>query len=109
LSLLHCSYTACYIAAKRGKLDALKYLASKGANVNNKTIEGSVPLIAAVSMGNFEIVEYLLSDEQQFCDVNITTSKGLFPLYAAIDNNNEDMVKLLIERGANVEQKNSHG
>lgn len=49
------------VAARMGKLDAVKFLVDKGTNVNPKTKGGSTPLMEAAMWGNLDVVKYLIS------------------------------------------------
>mmetsp|Transcript_4122 Transcript_4122/g.4534 ORF Transcript_4122/g.4534 Transcript_4122/m.4534 type:complete len:134 (-) Transcript_4122:53-454(-) len=48
-------------AADYGQVEIVKYLISKGANVNSKDKFGITPLLAATYEGHFEVVKYLVS------------------------------------------------
>ena len=51
-----------------------------------KTINGSTPLMMAISSNNFEIIELLVSEG---CDINVQNNDGNTSLHIAIYINNE--------------------
>ena len=94
-------------------LESIKFLIDKGVNINDKDIKGSTILHLAASGGSKELVEFLLSKEM---DINARDSKGNTPLQLAIlnyvmtyDINFLESVKFLINKGANINNKNING
>lgn len=53
--------TALLHAARRGKLDCVRFLIDNGADVNIANDSGYTPLICAVIIGEYEIVKMLLN------------------------------------------------
>ena len=64
-------------AAASGDIELVKFLISKGADVNAKGIGDISPLHLAAISGHIEIVEYLIS---KGADINAKTHYGLTPL-----------------------------
>ena len=60
-----CGYTAIHYHAKEGNFDIVKYLLSKGANVNKKNIYGDDIYKDALACGQSEIYEYLIKNKSQ--------------------------------------------
>ena len=54
-------YTPLHISAIKGNLEIIKYLISKGVNVNCRSKNGFTPLHIAVINGHLDIVKYLVS------------------------------------------------
>jgi cyclase len=88
-------------AVKTGDLAKVKALVEKEPGiVNAKNPGGQTILFAAVSMGQLEISEYLIS---KGAEVNERSTFGLMPLHVAcIRNVPLGIVRLLVEKGADV-------
>ncbi len=94
--------TACMIAAGQGFLDYLRVFKEKGANLNDRDAFGWTTLMYAASP---EIAAYLVSASAVLGEVNAPDENGRYPLCFAIEKNNLDLVRLLLDAGANVNQK----
>ena len=96
-----------YKPMKDSKLDIIKYLVSKGANVNYRhKKEGWTPLELACKIGHINVIRYLLS---KGADINNVNKRKRTPLHEAIvsDQKNSNcnklqIVKLLIDNGAKI-------
>lgn len=103
-----------YYVAKRGKIELVKKLIKKGANINFETLYynhySETPLIVASEKGYTEIVEILLENG---ADPNIDSLPWfLFTVFfdprydtellRAIDNGHKKIVELLVQYGSNV-------
>lgn len=96
----HCK-NSLHLAARLGKLEAVKDLLGKGANVNAKNDTGETPLhIAATYNHTKEVVEALLGKKET--NVNAQDNSKKTPLHLAAQNNNEEIVVALIKAGADV-------
>lgn len=84
--------------AARGEINIVKELLEHGANPNQKTNEGAMPLHMAVLIGGLEIVETLLSHG---ANPNGATDDGLTPLHIAAQEGDFSVVKELLSHGAN--------
>ena len=84
-----------------GNLADVRKLIAEGADVNTPNCIRHTPLDDAVARGNREIVLELLA-------AGADTNNGA-PLLSAVGYNQRDMVKLLLERGAKVDQQEEDG
>lgn len=92
-------------------MDIVKYLVSKGANVNGSKENGMgmTPLhLAAVNPEEItlEPLKYLIKSGAK---LNIQDSFGNTPLFLAFGSGNNEAVKLLIENGADISIRNNDG
>lgn len=81
-------------AADEGKLQALKCLIAKGADLNLKNRDGFTALMLAVRNDHVECVEELLKHEN--CDVNAVNNKGFNAFMIGIEN--IELVRILIDK-----------
>jgi ankyrin repeat protein len=99
--------TSLMLAAYHGNLECVKFLVSRGANVNAKSPGGWTALNDAVISRNLACVKFLVS---QGADVNATaTIADVSVLAQAIYTHKIDCVKYLVTKGADVNAKNRHG
>ncbi len=104
-------------AAREDCLECVKLLIDAGANVNLITNYGWTPLLTATQNRHYKLAAYLLDHG---ANPNIVNKGGWSPLYLATDNRNIeagdypvrtpdmdhlDFIKLLIDKGANVNQR----
>jgi ankyrin repeat protein len=93
---------------KNISLDNFILLIELGADLESKTNEGVNLLDDAISLGRLDIVKYLL-DTGVF-DVNKPTRKsGFTPLMLAASFSYFDIVDYLLEKGADIEARDSFG
>lgn len=93
----------------REKVEFLKYLVSKGADINARDNCGRTPLYVAVEnlMKNGDMSEVFVS---LGADVNLADNEGISPLHLACMNACAGgLVDFLIEHGADVNAKNKRG
>lgn len=89
---------ALHDAALKGRVDMLKVLLAKGADVNHKTNTGATPLHDAAIGGHVEAVRILL---EHGANVNAReTESGDTPLYMAAAMGRDQVAALLLEKGA---------
>lgn len=96
-----------YKPMKDSKLDIIKFLVSKGANVNYRhNKDGWTPLELACKIGHINVIKYLIS---KGANVNNVNKRKRTPLHEAIvsDQKNSNcnklqIVKLLLDNGANI-------
>ncbi|KAB1281079.1 putative ankyrin repeat domain-containing protein 31 [Camelus dromedarius] len=91
-----------HLAARRGNLSLVKALVQSGADVNLKDNAGWTPLREAASEGcNDTIVELLKANAK----VNCGNLDGILPLHDAVANNHLKATEILLQHGANPNQK----
>ncbi len=90
------------LATARGEVECLRYLISKGADVNPQGVDTNTPLVHATRAGSTECVKLLL---ESGADVNLVRPGGYSPLMGAAEGGNAECVKLLLEAGADVNAK----
>jgi ankyrin repeat protein len=95
--------SAIMAAALNGRLDIVKKLRSRGAEINNS---GWTPLIYAATGGHDAIVEYLLAEG---ASINAVSPNGTSALMMAVREGKGSTVTLLIAKGADVNQRNQSG
>jgi hypothetical protein len=95
-------------AAYFNDIPTLKYLISKGANLDHKDCDYQNALGYAIMNNSLEAVKVLLASGSKLKDVAYvyTTKQQDYttPLYAAVGNNAYEMTKLLLEHGSRGEQ-----
>jgi ankyrin repeat protein len=106
--------TPLIFAVRSNDLDSVKALLAAGADVNQTSLYGWSPLLAATQNRFYKLGAYLLDHG---ADVNLANKGGWTSLYLATDNRNIesgdypvrkpdmdhlDYIKLLLDKGANV-------
>jgi beta-lactamase regulating signal transducer with metallopeptidase domain len=91
--------TVLLIAARRGRLDAVRWLLDRGADPNAPSLGDGNPLIAAADREQVEVMQLLLDRGARVDDVVPGDENALITASAA---GNEEAVRLLIRHGANV-------
>lgn len=102
--------SALHRAAENGQTDIIRLLVEHGANPD--VVVDSIPLIgtvdtaiaAAAREGHYAAVEALIEGR---ADVDFMYSIGFSALHEAVRSNSLDIVQLLVENGANVNQRGS--
>ncbi len=90
--------TAFLVSCQSGKLQSVKWLLQHGANVNQKSPDGSTGLHLAVSHKRDEIVNFLVASGG--CNIFALNQKDLSPFLTACCTGNVFAYKLLSRRGA---------
>jgi ankyrin repeat protein len=93
---------ACY----GGRLEMVKFLISKGADVNARSREGSAPIVEAVAKNDVEITRYLVAHG---ADVNTADNNGKTPLHWAAERGRVEVARFLIQKGAKVNARTKDG
>ncbi|XP_069670554.1 uncharacterized protein [Periplaneta americana] len=131
--------TPLFWAAVKGRLETVKMLVDKGANVNTDDAWKQTPLYYAISGCHVEVVKFLIEnganvkvcdkdgDSVTFtallsgnldilrllidkdADVDACNKLSKTLIFTAVERGNEDIVRLLIGKGANVNACNMYG
>ncbi|XP_002738124.2 ankyrin repeat domain-containing protein 45-like [Saccoglossus kowalevskii] len=95
------------LACTMGRLEILRFMIEKGVNTNIRDHEGKSPLDFACVLGRPEIVRELL--ENGSTEVDTATARGYTALHRAAAWDKLDCIKCLVEFGANMKMKTTHG
>ena len=88
------------------RLEIIKFLVEKDADINIKDKQGWTPLIWASWSGMDKIVDFLI---KKGADINAKTDKGWTALMASSLRGYDKVVKILIDNNANKLEKNNEG
>ncbi len=96
-------------AAGNGKMDEVKAMLKKGADVNAK--KGISALIAAAAKGQMEMVKFLL---EHGADINAKsdierTNDGSSAFINAVENGHMEIIQFLIDKGADIDARGPVG
>ncbi|MBK8397606.1 MAG: ankyrin repeat domain-containing protein [Leptospiraceae bacterium] len=95
------------LAIKKNKLDIVKLLIEKGANVNpTKAESGYTPLHVAAINNRLEIAKYII---EKGSNINAQTKFGTTPLHHAAEKGSYEVAQLLIEKGADLNLSDKKG
>jgi len=100
-----------HIAIIKNDLVELKKCIKNGTDINSKGEYNCTPLHYACQNGNFEIIEFLVSN---LANINMKNSYSTYyPIFDAItatnDKNVYDIIKLLLDNGADINSIDSFG
>lgn len=84
--------TPLHLSCRNLSIRIIKYLISKGANVNARNKSKLTPLHITIQCGNIEVAEILL---RKGAEVNCQDDRGCTPLHYAAEGNSTDLVYLL--------------
>lgn len=93
-------------AAGQGRLEVVKYLVEKGADVNITTKSGSRPLNQAAYGGHAEVMEYLIS---KGASASVDKYTGRTLLHLAAGSGNGEAVSMLLKKGYDVNERDKEG
>jgi len=88
------------------KMDVMRYLVDKGADVNQAINGGATPLIFHSQKGNLQVVKYLF---KKGAFINQACINGATPLLLSVERGHLAIVKFLVQNGANVNQACIYG
>ncbi|TDZ13598.1 putative ankyrin repeat protein [Colletotrichum spinosum] len=104
--------TALMVAGDKGNLPLTRWLLERGANVNAMDEDGRRPLHNAIFSGKLEVMMEVLNrmKPSELNEIH-KSSKGSFASYLGLAATLENMeaVRILIEKGADINQKNTNG
>ncbi|XP_053595299.1 alpha-latrotoxin-Lg1a-like, partial [Microplitis demolitor] len=110
------SDTALYIACEKGYLGIVKLLLDNGAIDSLDTISNEdnqnlfyYPLHIAIAKEKYQIVKCLLEYGDKPDKLYLDNNEEYSALHLACEENNIEIVKLLVDKGADVNIKNSRG
>lgn len=98
--------TALMSAANSNHLDTIKFLISRGANINATRNTGHTALMVASKTGSEKVVEYLI---QNGADINLITNEGADAFIYATQYGNVPCAALLLEAGADINHMDKDG
>jgi len=103
--------SALYRASAAGKVDAIRLLLDRQANINQRASDLSTPLLEAVTHARLDAARMLI---EHGADVNLGDSNSTTPLMAAAKTspdiqNPADFITLLLKHGAKRGLKDSRG
>ena len=97
-------WTPLFYAARKGRLEMVEFLLSRGARIDARDRAGSTPLFFCTARKR--VVKYLLL---QGADVNIRNGFSSTPLHAAAQFAKADVVAMLLDYGAEINARNEYG
>lgn len=92
--------TYAFIACCNGNIIATDILNKKGADFGKVLPNGVSPFLAAIQLGHYSTVLYLLQNNANLGDINISTEIGMTPLHWAVYHCYTDIIELLLKRNA---------
>lgn len=95
-----------WTASTLGRLEFVKLLVAKGANIEHTTDSKSSPLRGAAFDGHCDVCEFLISEG---ADIDKPNQVGQSPLTIAAAMQKKECVELLIRKGADVNHKGHNG
>ena len=89
-----------------GDAERIKFLLSKGADINASDTQGWTPLTSAARQRKDKIIALLIENG---ADPNLVDANGMTPLLAAGMRDHVPSVKILVEKGGDAEQPGPQG
>ncbi|XP_005107546.1 ankyrin repeat domain-containing protein 65 [Aplysia californica] len=99
-------YTLLHVAVIHSEIKVIRFLLSRGANVNAVDVNLISPLALAAAIQRPIVVKLLL---KHGADPNIQSVSGRTPLIQAVGNNNFDIVEQLVKAGADLDLADTKG
>jgi len=101
-----CGNTPLSLAAENAHIEVVKYLESKGSDINHRNKFENTPLILAARAGHLEVVKYL---ESKGLDINHKNNAEDTPLSLAAFNGHLEVVKYLESKGSDINIRDNDG
>ena len=98
--------TPLHYACEEGHLPIVKYLISKGANIEARDKDEKTALHYATFRGDYPIIEYLIS---KGANLKAKNKYGQTPLHYACQKDNISNAYYLVKKGANMEEPDKYG
>ena len=89
--------TALHFAVMKGRMELVRQIVARRADVNSRTRNGTTPLHTAVVYARQEIAGFLLDNG---ADIHARSTRGISALEFARDARNQPIADMLRERGA---------
>ena len=103
--LVHHLVPPIYIAARNGRVDTVRALLQRGANVDQATSRGETPLIGASWDERTEVITVLLDHGAEVNTADVSNQTSLF---VASVKGHAEALKVLIDRGGDLNQAFVH-
>ena len=94
------------IASQNGRLEGVRVLLERGADINKTDNHGETPLLGASRNGHLNVVRVLLAGG---ADINKADNNGITPLWIASSLGRVNVVKLLLREGADINKASNRG
>jgi uncharacterized protein len=98
--------TPLHIAVKLRRMDIVKMLLAKGADIDVQDNNGLTPLHYAIGQNQEELSKYLIT---MGADMDIQNSEGITPLHQAAFRGNVALIQFMLDNNANVDTLNNQG
>ncbi|MBN2768915.1 MAG: ankyrin repeat domain-containing protein [Campylobacterales bacterium] len=98
--------TPLHIAVKLRRMDIVKILLAKGADVDAQDNNGLTPLHYAIGQNQEELSRYLITIG---ADMDIQNSEGITPLHQAAFRGNVALIQFMLDNNANIDILNNQG
>mmetsp|Transcript_24393 Transcript_24393/g.33603 ORF Transcript_24393/g.33603 Transcript_24393/m.33603 type:complete len:193 (+) Transcript_24393:116-694(+) len=95
-----------HMAAREGKLEGVKYLIQKGAQLDALNDLGWTALHSSSFFGHLDVVAELLAAN---APLELQTNKGMTPLHWAAHWGHTKIINVLLDKGASLEIRNKQG
>ena len=94
------------VAARRGAVEALRFLVEEGVSKDDGNKKGCTPFLCAAQNGHLLVVQYLL---EHGADKDKADNDGASPLFMAAQNGHLAVVQYLLEHGVDKDKSNNNG
>ena len=94
-------------AAQSGYVQIMRYLQSRGADLNQSDENGWSPILMAAARGDLPMIRFLV--ENAGADIRAKNNSRTTTLMLAARSGNLELCRFLLDRGTNVDAKTLHG